>query len=101
MLRDGTLLNHLQDQLTRQNQIKWWPYELSIAPTTALPKLTDLDQRFWTDAQKAVFTPENIAHVAKPLLRQDVLFDQLGAELTPEKLYQLAKQVLGGINSEN
>lgn len=101
LLRDGTLLNHLQGQLARQGQIKWWPYELSIAPTGDLPKLTDLDQRFWADARQAVFTPENIARVAQPLLRQDVLFDQFGAELAPEKLYQLAKQVLGGINGEN
>lgn len=102
-IQNGSLLNYLQDQVGKQATIKWWPYQVNLINTNGLPELTSLDQAYWQQAEKEVFTRENLQKVTEPLTKRAVLLSLINANQDPAEYQRLARQLLGerGDNGEN
>lgn len=95
LVEDGSLLDHLQDELGRQPAINWWPYQINLAGGQKLPELTNLDQDYWQQAEQDVFTDENLVAVIKPLLKHAPLYDQFAEHRDLGEYQKLAGQLLG------
>lgn len=90
LVENGSLLSHLQGRLRTQETIEWWPYQLTLATRQGEPHLPALDQCYWTQAKQAVFTPENLAAVIKPLVKHQPLYDQFADHQDLTEFEQLA-----------
>lgn len=103
LIQNGSLLNYLQDQANKQSVIKWWPYQVSLISNNDLPELASLDQTYWQQAEKEVFTRENLRRVTEPLTKRAVLLSLVNAHQDPAEYQRLARQLLGerGDDSEN
>lgn len=103
LVQSGNLLGHLQDKLSSQDKISWWPYQINLANQQELPELTDLDQEYWQQAKKDVFTAENLATVIEPLQKHAPLYDQFANHRDLGEYQELASQLLGkrGAQDEN
>lgn len=103
LIQNGSLLNYLQDQVSQQQTITWWPYQVNLVNTGVLPRLTSLDQAYWQQAEKEVFTQENLQRVTEPLTKRAVLLSLINANQDPAEYLELARQLLGerGGNGEN
>lgn len=96
LIQNGNLLDYLQDRLSnKQNQIQWWPYQVNLVSANRLPALTSLDQEYWQQAQKEVFTPENLQKITAPLTKHTVLFDLFNTNQDLGEYQKLAGQLLG------
>lgn len=91
LLTNGDVLEHLQTQNKANNN--WWIYDLLIHQQSSLPSMTDLDENYWQEAAKQVFTPARIAELTKSLAREADLADKLAA-LDLEQLKQATTQLL-------
>ncbi|MBB1099859.1 metallophosphoesterase [Limosilactobacillus sp. WF-MT5-A] len=83
LLANGDVLEHLQDQ--NADNGKWWVYDLLLQPQDSLPSMTDLDEQYWQQAAKEVFTLANVAELTKSLAKDT----DLAAKLTSLDLQQL------------
>lgn len=76
LVENGGLLSHLQDILSAHQTIAWWPYQLTMTADQEELQVPSLDRRYWAQAKKAVFTPENLAALIKPLVKHPPLYEQ-------------------------
>ena len=83
LLANGDVLEHLQDQ--NADNGKWWVYDLLLQSQDSLPSMTDLDEQYWQQAAKEVFTLANVAELTKSLAKDT----DLAAKLTSLDLQQL------------
>ena len=95
LVQDGGLLDHLQDQLTHQPTIDWWPYQVNLVDQQPLPDLTSLDRQYWEQARQDVMTADNLTAIIKPLVKHAPLYNQFAAHRGLADLQQRAEQLLG------
>lgn len=94
LLANGDLLANLQQRFLPGSQ--WWIYEIGLIEQQRLPRMTDLDQRYWQEVATAIFTSSNFLNLTSSLTKEDFLAKRL-ADLDPE---QLKKQVIALLGQE-
>lgn len=97
----GTILEHLQNACEDQH-LRWWPYQLNLkAAGDQLPKITDLDAKYWADSAHQVFTNEHIMELAGKLTNYPFIADRLASQQLISDLQQAATQILGQGGGKN
>lgn len=102
LLANGTILARLQERLSEKGNYQWWPYQLNLLKDTVLPKMTDLDQEYWDQSAKDVFSQAAVIDLADKLAKYGFIVDQLADPSLVKQLRYEASQKLGeGDHDEN
>lgn len=94
-LNDGTWLERLdQTQKKGYRQYQAWVYEVNVLPTSRPVQYAKLDAEYWQDAQKTVFTQDNVEMTAGKLMQYSFIADHLRNPETTGHLTDRAKNEL-------
>lgn len=85
---NGSLLSRLQNDLSYQSEISFWPYELSLQTRTDSPVLSSIDQDYWDQAAQNVFSADNIAQSADKLFSYDFIETSINNDETRKQVQQ-------------
>ncbi len=99
----GAILERLQNTCEDQ-QLRWWPYQLTLQSISEqLPKITDLDEKYWSESAKHVFISDQIMELAGKLANYPFVADHLEDQHLITELQKSATQLLGqgGVGDEN
>lgn len=91
----GSILERLQNACEDQ-QLRWWPYQLNLqSASTQLPKITDLDEKYWSESAQQVFTSDQVMALAGKLANYPFIADHLEDQQLVAELQKSATQLLG------
>lgn len=95
LLANGTILERLQEKLSENGNPQWWPYQINLVEDVTLPKMTDLDQKYWKQAAEETFSQSAVVELAGKLTKYDFIAEQLSAPSLIDQLRYEASQDLG------
>ncbi|AVK99731.1 DNA repair exonuclease [Pediococcus inopinatus] len=101
-IEDDSLLEVVQQALLSKSM--HWVYEITPVPTQKTFKLNAIDDEFWKESQKKVFTGENINQLAGSLLNQPFIAEALQHDMPIDQLQDWAETLLlknGGREEQN
>lgn len=101
-IKDDSLLEVVQQKLLKSSSS--WVYEIAPVPTHEISNLSALDNEFWEQSRKKVFTAENIDKTAGKLLNYKFITEELDDEPQDTQLQELAETLLlenGGREEQN
>lgn len=91
----GAILERLQNACEYQ-QLRWWPYQVTLQSAgERLPKITDLDEKYWAESAQQVFTSYQVMELAGKLVNYPFIADQLEDQGLITELQRAATQLLG------